>query len=66
VRLNPDDYKYMTGTYKDLSQTEGREVRFESDSSLTRGDCVIQTEAGDIDARIEEEFNEVESSFFEG
>ena len=66
VRLNPVDYKYMTDSHKDMAQAEGREIRFESDNSLTQGDCVIQTEAGDIDARIEEEFNEVENSFFEG
>ena len=66
VRLNPVDYRYMTDNHKDLSQTEGREIRFEADGSLTQGDCMIQTDAGDIDARIAEEFNEVESSFFEG
>lgn len=66
VRLSPTDYKYLTDKHKDMSQTEGREIRFESDNSLMQGDCMIQTEAGDIDARLEEEFNEVESSFFEG
>ena len=66
VRLSPVDYNYMIGNHKDMSQTEGREISFESDNSLAQGDFMIQTAAGDIDARIEEEFNEVENSFFEG
>ena len=66
VRLSPHDYEYMTSAHADMSKTEGREIRFESDNSLAQGDCMIQTETGDIDARIEEEFSEVESAFFEG
>ena len=66
VRLSRPDYEYMTKMHSDMSRVEGREIEFESDNTLSQGDCVIQTEAGDIDARIEEEFNEVESAFFEG
>jgi flagellar assembly protein FliH len=66
VRLSRPDYEYMINAHGDMSRAEGREVEFESDNTLEQGDCVIQTEAGDIDARIEEEFNEVESAFFEG
>ena len=66
VRLSQADYEYMMGKRDDLARTEGREIHFESDSALTQGSCVIQTETGDIDARIEEEFREVENAFFEG
>ena len=66
VRLSQVDYEYMMRKHEDLARTEGREIHFESDSTLTQGSCVIQTEIGDIDARIEEEFREVESAFFEG
>lgn len=66
IRLCPSDYEYMTNNHSDLARNEGREVRFESDSTLAQGDCMIQSETGDIDARIAEEFNEVESAFFEG
>ena len=66
IRLSPPDYEYMISAHSDMARAEGREIGFEIDNTLTRGDCVIQTDAGDIDARVEEEFNEVESSFFEG
>jgi len=66
VRLSQPDYEYMTRRYEDLSRTEGREIIFEPDKSITQGSCIIQTETGDIDARIEEEFHEVENAFFEG
>ena len=66
IRLSPPDYEYMSKAHADMSQVEGREIGFEVDNTLTKGDCMIQTDAGDIDARIGEEFNEVESAFFEG
>ena len=66
VRLSPVDYEYMVRKREDLARNEGREIHFESDSAITQGSCVVQTETGDIDARIEEEFREVESAFFEG
>jgi flagellar assembly protein FliH len=66
VRLSPPDYEYMMRKREDLMRAEGREINFESDGALTQGSCIIQTETGDIDARIEEEFREVENAFFEG
>jgi len=66
VRLSTPDYEYMTRKREDLSLITGREIHFESDSAISQGSCVIQTETGDVDARIEEEFNEIESAFFEG
>jgi len=66
VRLCPTDYEYMTSKHGDMSRAEGREINFEPDTSITQGGCMIQTEIGDIDARIEEELREVEGAFFEG
>ena len=66
VRLSPSDYEYMVRKREDLARTEGRDISFESDSAITQGSCVIHTETGDIDARIEEKFREVEGAFFEG
>ena len=66
VHLNPTDREYMMRAHEELMREEGREITFESNSTIGRGGCVIQSETGDIDARIEEEFREVESAFFEG
>ena len=66
IRLSPVDYEYMMHAHGNIAREEGREIHFESDGVVTQGSCLIQTENGDIDARIEEEFHEVESAFFEG
>jgi len=68
VHLHPSDYNYILEHRSELSSgpEDGREVVLLADKSIERGGCLIQTECGDIDARIEEEFQEVERGFFEG
>jgi flagellar assembly protein FliH len=66
IHLHPDDYSYLLEQTAELSQTEGRNVSLLSDRSIERGGCLIETESGDIDARLEEKFREVENAFFEG
>jgi flagellar assembly protein FliH len=66
IHLNPVDYSYLMERREELSQSEGRDISLMADKSVERGGCLIQTQCGDIDARIDEEFREVEQSFFEG
>jgi flagellar assembly protein FliH len=66
VHLNPADYGYLLERRAEFSQSEGRDIVLLADKSIERGGCIIQTECGDIDARIEEKFREVEHAFFEG
>lgn len=66
VHLSPADYSYLLEQRAELSQSEGRDISLLADKSIERGGCLIQTECGDIDARIEEKFKEVEHAFFEG
>ena len=65
VHLSPVDYSYLLEQRAELAQTEGRDISLLADKSIERGGCLIQTECGDIDARIEEKFREVEHAFFE-
>jgi len=67
VHLHPLDYTYVLEHRAELSsgQEGGREIVLLADKAIERGGCLIQTECGDIDARIEEEFREVERGFFE-
>ena len=65
VHLSPVDYNHLLEQRAELSQTEGRDISLLADKSIERGGCLIQTECGDIDARIEEKFREVEHAFFE-
>lgn len=67
IRLHPDDYDYLVAHRSRLAPDGGeeREIVLQADAAIERGGCLIQTEAGDVDARIEEEFREVERAFFE-
>jgi flagellar assembly protein FliH len=66
VRLHPSDYSNIMKHRLALSSAnpEGREIELVSDKSIEQGGCLVQTECGDIDARIAEKFREVERSFF--
>lgn len=68
VRVNPIDYNFLLDRHQGWSREEGagHEVTLVADKSVDRGGCLVQTECGDVDARIEEGFREVERAFFEG
>ncbi|HYK88133.1 MAG TPA: FliH/SctL family protein [Acidobacteriota bacterium] len=68
VHLHPTDYNFILERKAELSQSDHgvREVALLADRSIERGGCLVKTECGDIDARIEEEFREVERGFSEG
>jgi flagellar assembly protein FliH len=68
VHLNPTDYSYLLEHRNQLAGPDdsGREVILLADKAIERGGCLVKTECGDIDARIEEEFRELERGFFEG
>jgi flagellar biosynthesis/type III secretory pathway protein FliH len=68
VHLHPTDYNYILEHRAELSKDGegGQEVVLLSDKAIQRGGCLVETECGTIDARIEEEFREVERCFFEG
>jgi len=61
IRVNPADWEYITkkpfdtGKYKDIA--------FEPDNTINPGGCYIETEFGDIDARWEEQLQEIERLF---
>jgi len=66
IRLHPADYEFVSGECRAsvLPGESDREITLLADKSIERGGCLIETECGDIDARIEEEFREVECAFF--
>jgi flagellar assembly protein FliH len=66
VHLHPTDYTYVLEHREELTERDnGCEVVLLADKSIERGGCLVQTECGDIDARIEERFREVERGFFD-
>ena len=66
VRVNPKDHQAMerhrtAGPSGTLSES----VKLVEDPLISRGGCIIETESGTIDARIEEQLREIEKGFFE-
>ena len=66
IQVNPVDYHYMMNSHAELSTTEGRDIVLVADNSIQQGGCIIQTDCGEVDARIDEKFREVEHAFFNG
>jgi flagellar assembly protein FliH len=61
VRLNPDDYHYVSAHRERAGADSSIEII--EDRLVGRGGCLIATEMGDIDARIEQQFAEIERNF---
>lgn len=57
VHLNPEDLAYVT-THLNSLDFRGT-INLVGDTSVSHGGCLIHTETGDIDARIESQFDEV-------
>jgi flagellar assembly protein FliH len=63
ILLHPEDLEFVTARRHELSNTSALE--FVADASIGRGGCIIQSEHGDIDARIEEQLASIERGFFQ-
>lgn len=61
VRLHPDDYNYVWSHRERLNAESSVEIV--EDRSVGRGGCIVQSEMGEIDARIEQQFAEIEQEF---
>jgi flagellar assembly protein FliH len=57
VLLNPDDFAFV-GSHREKLDFHGS-LEIIEDRSISVGGCLIQTETGDIDARIESQFDEI-------
>jgi len=58
IRMNPLDLERLTGMQPQLLQglVDPGRVRFEADAGLSAGECLIESDVGDIDARVEQRF----------
>ena len=65
VKLNPADLQFIQDTKSQLSHLldDVESIRFEAEDSIQSGGCLIETDMGDIDARIEKQFQAIEESF---
>ena len=65
IKLNPLDLQFIRDTQDRLSDFLDNvdKIRFEAEESIQSGGCLIETDRGDIDARIEKQFQAIEESF---
>jgi flagellar assembly protein FliH len=59
VRLNPSDYQYVSN-HRELISGGVKNLVFETDPSVNRGGAILETDFGDLDARIEQQFSRIE------
>lgn len=67
LRMNPGDMQRLTELKPRLLDelAEAGRARFETDASITSGGCRVESDSGDIDARLEQRFKVVEAAFQE-
>jgi len=61
IHLHPDDYQYVSALREKLGA--GNAIELTADPLITRGGCLIETDLGDVDARIEQQFSEIARGF---
>jgi len=64
VHLNPEDFAFVESHRERLDFRGSLELV--EDKSISLGGCLIHTESGDIDARIESQFEEIAHGLLEG
>jgi flagellar assembly protein FliH len=63
IHLHPEDFAYLSSQRERIET--GHVLELIEDRSISRGGCLIHTEMGDVDARIEQQFAEIERAFLE-
>ena len=65
IKLNPDDLQFIKDARFQFSRflRNVDNIRFEAQESIQSGGCLVETDRGDIDARIEKQFQAIEESF---
>ncbi len=60
VKINPEDYSAMNKESNSLLTDETySKIKFEPDEVIERGGCFVETEIGNVDARISSQLNEM-------
>ena len=69
IRMNPADIQFLDQSQLPFAdngdQSNRNRFRIEADESISRGGCFIETESGDVDARIETQIEIIKAAFRE-
>ncbi len=65
IKLNPEDLQLIQNTQSRFTRflQNFDQIDFEAQDSIQSGGCLIETDRGDIDARIEKQFEVIEEAF---
>jgi len=65
IKLNPQDLEMLDREIPQLGSdlSNSGDLSFAGEASIARGGCVIETDAGNIDARLETQFKAIEECF---
>ncbi|MDH7604719.1 MAG: FliH/SctL family protein [Melioribacter sp.] len=60
IRLNPDDLDKLNEYSKNLlNNSSFNKIKFEPDNRIEKGGCLVETEIGNVDARISSQLDEL-------
>jgi flagellar biosynthesis/type III secretory pathway protein FliH len=64
VHLNPEDHKVITASNEEFRDAFDRTKRivFKEDEAIMKGGCVVETEVGTIDARLETQLKAIKKA----
>ncbi len=63
IKVNPEDYEVLVANFEEVRNNgRVRKVEIEPAPDISPGGCYIETERGDVDARIEEQLREIEDA----
>ena len=69
IKMNPADIQFLDQSKLPFAdngdQSVSNRIRIEADESISRGGCFIETESGDVDARIETQIEIIKAAFRE-
>ena len=65
IKLNPDDLQFINDTQSQFTRflQNFDQIHFEAEDAIQSGGCLIETDRGDIDARIDKQFEAIEEAF---
>lgn len=65
IKLNPQDYEFIKETNSNILSGESfSKIVFEKDDKIAAGGCIVESEIGNVDARINSQFSELKQKIF--
>lgn len=66
MQLNPKDKEILEPELEGIRGSREMQIVLKGNEELKRGDCIIESEYGAIDARVSEQFKNIEQGLFNG